>query len=354
MPLGLATEAGVWDGWGPWIGGDREPGEQLKTKLVDAAAYAFVRSLVAVIQVLPLDMGDAVCRVLATLLSRGVSIRRRATQENFDRIFPGATERQKDRLRSEMWHSLLLTACEVAWASRRLHRCNWPLHVQFENNRAMLANLLSPRASVVVTGHYGNFEIGGYVTGLMGFETLAIARRLDNPYLHRWVERFRGAKGQFLIDKDGCADAVNRHLAGGGTLSMLADQHAGDKGCWTHFMGVPASCHKALALFSFAADAPMFVAMTRRIGRRPMQFSIEVAGRVDPSDAADPASADVTAMTDWYNRSMAAGVARDVTQYWWLHRRWRAVPARAAKRLARRMGGDSAATATREDRQQAA
>ena len=45
------------------------------------------------------------------------------------------------------------------------------------------------------------------------------------------------------------APLVDRHLQQAGTLSLLADQHAGDKGCWVDFLGVPASSHKALALF---------------------------------------------------------------------------------------------------------
>lgn len=305
----------------------------MKKKVADFAAYSLVRILVSVIQVMPLDMGDAICRALATLLTSRISIRRRTTDENFKLIFPDATPGQLARLRWEMWHSLLLTTCEVAWASRRLHRCNWSKHVKYSGNRSILEKLLSPRASLMVTGHYGNFEVSGHVVGLMGFESLAIARRLDNEFLHRWVERFRGANGQHLIDKEGCAAEVEKHLAGGGILSLLADQHAGEKGCWTNFMGAPASCHKALALFSFSADAPMCVAVTRRLGGKPMQFVTDCTGVVDPRDASDPAAAGVQSMTQWYNRSLAIAVSKDVSQYWWLHRRWRTPPARVQKRL---------------------
>ena len=42
----------------------------------------------------------------------------------------------------------------------------------------------------------------------------------------------------------------------GGILSLLADQYAGEKGCWVEFMGRPASCHKAVALFTITSGAP--------------------------------------------------------------------------------------------------
>lgn len=299
------------------------------------AAYVAVRLLVALIQTLPLDMGDALCRGLAAAAAGPLGIRRRVTAANLERIFPSATPAQRQALAYRMWHSLLLMVCEVAWAQRRLHLCNWKQHVIFRQNRTMLGTLLSERPVVLVTGHYGNFELGGYVTGLMGFSSLTIARRLDNRFLHRWVERFRGAKGQTMVDKAGCADEVNRHLQAGGILSLLADQHAGTKGCWVNFLGVPASCHKALALFSLSAQAPLMVAATRRINGQPMQFEAICAGVADPLADDDQACQSVPSLTEWYNERLAAVIGGGVEQYWWLHRRWREPPPGVRKRLHR-------------------
>ncbi|MEM9825689.1 MAG: lysophospholipid acyltransferase family protein [Planctomycetota bacterium] len=309
-----------------WIG--------LRRDAVNFCAYGLIRTLVAILGVMPLDMGDSICRGLARLLSGPIPLRGKLIAENLERVFPTASPLQKRELTRRMWHSLLLTACEVAWADRRLHRCNWSQHVQLRDNGLMLRKMLSGRPVVMVTGHFGNFEIGGYVTGLMGFQTLAIARKLDNRFLDAWVQRFRSAKGQFLVDKQGCAPVVDRHLSRGGILSILADQHAGDKGCWVPFMGIPASCHKALALFSLGASAPMVVAATCRLDGRPLQFEISSAGAVDPLEYPDhPALAGVADLTRWYNDRLAAAVSRSVEQYWWLHRRWRSPPARVAKRL---------------------
>lgn len=299
----------------------------------DFAAYALVRLLVAVIQVMPLDMGDSMCRGLAWLVTGPIKIRRRVTDENLRRVFPDADQATRNRLARAMWHHLLLMVCEIAWAQRRLHLSNWNKHVRFRENRKMLAYLLNGRPAVTVTGHFGNFEVGGYVTGLMGFNTLAIARRLDNAFLHDWVERFRGARGQHLVDKAGCAPVVESHLKGGGILALLADQHAGHKGCWVNFLGVPASCHKALALFSLGANAPMMVGATRRIDGRPMQFELSCAGVADPANDVDDVCTSVTSLTQWYNRRMADAIGEAVEQYWWLHRRWRTPPPRIEKRL---------------------
>lgn len=315
--------------------------KNISTPILDAIAYVIVRGIVSIIQVLPLDMGDHLCRALARLLAGPLAIRKRIISQTLEKVYPSIDASQRRQLTLAMWHHLMLMVCEVAWAQRRLHRSNWTEHVRYQGNREILGASLSPRPSVIVSGHFGNFEIGSYTLGLMGMKTLAIARSLDNPFLHRWVERFRGAKGQRLVDKNGCAPVVEQFMREGGTLSLLADQHAGEKGQWVDFCGIPASCHKALALFSLANDAPMLASYTRRVEGRPMQFESALMESVDPLLADEhgqkcPECESVESLTIWYNRQLERIIDRAPEQYWWLHRRWRTPSARTAKRLERK------------------
>lgn len=311
---------------------------RLRATVIDALAYAVVRTVVGVIQILPMDMGDHLCRFLAIVLTGPLAIRRRVIADTLDSVFPTASSAQSHQLTLSMWHHLTLMICEVAWAQRRLHRVNWTDHIRLIGNRKILGTSLVPRPSVLVSGHFGNFEIGCYTFGLMDLKTIAIARTLDNAYIHRWVERFRGAKGQRLVDKNGCAPIVDQFMRDGGTLSLLADQHAGNKGLWVDFCGIPASCHKGLALFALTNDAPMLALYTRRVDGRPMQFESALMDMVDPLADDDEhsrvACESVESLTLWYNRQLERIIDLAPEQYWWLHRRWRTPPPRIAQRFA--------------------
>ena len=310
--------------------------QQLGTLGVDFVLYGIVRVLISVLQTLPADMGDKLCHSLAWLVTTGpFKIRHKITKHNLEQIFPDASEEDRKRLEYAMWHHLLLMVCEIAWAQRRLHLTNWSQYIVFRENRKTLGHLLSRRPKVTVTGHFGNFEVGGYLTGLMGFSTLTIARKLDNIFLHRWVERFRSAKGQHMVDKEGCAPAVDAHLKNGGILTLLADQHAGPKGCWVDFLGVPASCHKALSLFALSSNAPMMIGSTTRITGSPMRFEMSCSDIADPDDDPDGNCASIKSLTQWYNAGLARDINKSVEQYWWLHRRWRTPPPKIAARFAK-------------------
>ena len=121
-------------------------------------------------------------------------------------------------------------------------------------------------------------------------------------------------------------------LASGGTIALLGDQHAGDKGCWVEFLGRLASCHKAVAVFTIAGGAPMAVCFAKRLGK-PLHFEVGMVDMADPALGGAECEG-VKPLTEWYNRQLESIILEAPEQYWWVHRRWRQPPAKVKKRLA--------------------
>ena len=111
--------------------------------------------------------------------------------------------------------------------------------ITLHNADQMVRAFFDDRPTVLVCGHYGNFEVSAYVLGILGFPSYTIARPLDNPYLDRFLNDFRGLTGQYILSKTGSSKQVEAVLAGGGILALLGDQYAGPKGCWVDFFGTP-------------------------------------------------------------------------------------------------------------------
>lgn len=285
--------------------------------------YFLIRIVVCVVQSLSMDSCQRLARWLAWLAYDVLRIRRKTTDENLRHAFPEWTDRERMTLARRMWEHMTLMLCEIVHVPRKIHETNWReyVHIPRDEMRVMVEHLLSPRPSVLVSGHFGNFEVGGVVSGLLGFPTFTVARPLDNPYLHTFVTRFRERTGQFMLPKRGSARQLDAILQAGGTMVLLADQAAGPKGCWVEFFGRPASCNKAVALFSLVNRAPMLMVYSRR--KRPLHFEIGVTAVFDPLK---DEMAGVKPLTQWYNRQLEAMVRRAPEQYWWLHDRWKLKP----------------------------
>lgn len=303
---------------------------------LDWLAYLTLRCVFCWIQSISLENCDRLCRLLANMVSDGTSLRRKTIDDNLELVYGQLAPKHRRLLRRKMWHHLFLMVCEIAHAPRKIHRTNWREHFYMPHKQEIFQAMTDGRATVLVTGHYGNFEVAGHTTGLFGVPPASIARPLDNPYLDEFFNEFRSATGQQILPKEGSSTAVQKLLENNGLLAILADQHAGGKGCWVDFFGHPTSCHKALALFVLSAKAPMVVNYTRRLDR-PLRFEMGATGIADPALLDSPSPPEyldsVQSLTAWYNARLEDAIRLSPEQYWWLHRRWREVPPAQLKRL---------------------
>jgi KDO2-lipid IV(A) lauroyltransferase len=289
--------------------------------VIDYLAYVIVRVLICVVQAMRMETGRAAARWLAWLFADVIHLRGRVVDENLRHAFPDLSADDRQCLARQMWEHLFLLVIEVAHTPRKVHETNWRQFVRLRSVAPLVRLLIGERPVIVVTGHFGNFELGGYMLGVLGFPTYTVARNLDNPHLDRFIARFRGATGQHIIPKNGGYDQILDVLGHGGTMAFLADQYAGDKGCWVDFFGRPASSHKAIALLAMEHDAPVAVCYARRRDR-PMSFEMVTHAIADPRSKADDV-ATVRAMTQWYTKQLEEAIRAAPGQYWWLHRRWK-------------------------------
>jgi KDO2-lipid IV(A) lauroyltransferase len=298
--------------------------------LIDFCVYLLVRVLIAVIQALPLSACEKIADALATLAGRVFRIRGSVVEENLRIAFPTMSAQERDAIVFQMWRHLILMIVEIAQTPRKIHETNWKEHSHIVNQEQFVRTLLSGRPLVVISGHFGNFELGGYLMGLFGFPTYTVARTLDNRFLDRFVNDFRGRTGQYMLPKQGSGADIQKVLERGGILTLLGDQHAGQRQCWVNFFGKPASTHKAVSVFSLGNKAPTMVSYARRLDRI-LHYEVGPEAICDPG-AADFELGTIPLLAQWYTDHLESLIRRSPGQYWWLHRRWKGEPGVRRKR----------------------
>lgn len=289
--------------------------------IVDFLVYLAVRVLICIVQTMRIEAGQAAARWLAWFFCDVLRIRAAVVDDNLAHAFADLSAQQRRTIARRMWEHLFLLVLEVAHTPRKIHETNWRHYISLRDSDRLVRLLLSDRPTLIITAHFGNFELAGYVLAVLGFPTHTVARTLDNRYLDRFVNRFRGGTGQHMIPKKGGFDQILDVLARGGTMTFLADQYAGPKGCWVEFFGRPASAHKAIALLALDNDAPVAICSARRIGP-PLHIELGTTATVDPRDAGDEVGS-IRELTQWYTRCLEQIIRRTPQQYWWLHRRWK-------------------------------
>jgi KDO2-lipid IV(A) lauroyltransferase len=266
----------------------------------------------------------ASARGLGSILHQIDAKHRRRAVRNIARSLPHLPREQIIQIaRGSMEHFLQL-GVEVLFTTRMVQLDTWAQQFSFRGLEQALDLVLAKRPCILVTGHYGNWEILGYVMALLGIDLSAVARPIDNPLVNDWLMGVRQAKGLRIITKWGASDEMTSLLDRGGTLAFIGDQNAGDKGMFVPFFGRLASAYKSIGLLAIRYDAPVICGYARRVGEQ-FRFELGVTDIIHPQDwkaADDP----LYYLTARYTRAIETMIRQSPEQYLWTHRRWKSRP----------------------------
>ena len=307
-----------------------------RSNLADFAVYFAVRVVVCFLQTLSFR---AACKVANGLAWVAYQIDRRhrlVALDNLRHAFGDGDKAERDQLVRAVYRHFCTMLMEIVHLPRMLHPQNWKRHMTLRNPKAILDVLLSDRPVLIISSHFGNWELGGYILALLGFRTHAIARPLDNPHVDAFLRRFREHSGQKVLNKDGHFDKMQNVLATKGIMLTLGDQDAGQKGQFVDFFGRPASTHKAVALLALEYNVPMIVLTNTRApssgapGSGDWRYTGEVGDVIYPEEYRDRLDA-VPSLTQRFTSALERMIRLHPEQYFWLHRRWKHQPKRRGK-----------------------
>jgi len=286
--------------------------------------YLALRIAVMFIYMFNVETNLQTARFLGRLLWNHYHRGRKRALNNLRASYPDKSEEWIRRVGRRSFEQLAMLAIDIMFSPRLVKTYNWKDYARFKNTEMAKWMMKENRGVLMVTGHYGNFEISGYLLGLFGFNIYSIARPLDNRYISRYLYSVRQRHTQKVIDKKGASALMPKILQTGATLAFIADQDAGRKGVFVDFFGRKASTYKSIGLLAITYDLPIIVGYSRRIENR-FFFEFGINRIIRPQewkDREDP----LEWVTAEYTKAIEAFVREDPTQYWWLHRRWKHRP----------------------------
>jgi len=187
------------------------------------------------------------------------------------------------------------------------------------------AALAAGRPVMLLTGHYGNWELSSIVAALSGAPVVALARAQNKfPRLYRLLVSYRESKGCTIVHKGGAMRRLIAALEAGQPVGIVGDQ-ATRQGVLVELFGRPALFATGPFDLAYAKGAVVLPVFIRRI--RGAHHHI----MVDPAIAVDRSLSQEHAIRQSITRFAAAlthHVTEDPSQWLWMHKRWKHTPAR--------------------------
>jgi len=297
-----------------------------RNKIVDWLEYLLARLGAMILPVIPIPVLYRLARWAGRLAFLVDRKHRRRALEHVRASYDDWDDDQVRRIARQGLESAVLLAVEMMITPRLISPLTFVRHVRFGRIGPLLRQIIAEQSgAIVVTGHFGNWEVPGYTLAVLGMPATVVARPLDNRLVDAYLREIRQRPGLRIVDKKGAAAVVDGILADGGVVCFVADQDAGRRGVFVDFFGRPASTYRSIALLAIRCNVPIFVCYARRLAGG-FRFEIDTAGVITPDQWAG-VDDEVRWITQTYTRMLESVIRTDPGQYFgWAHRRWKHQP----------------------------
>jgi KDO2-lipid IV(A) lauroyltransferase len=192
--------------------------------------------------------------------------------------------------------------------------------IDVEGEEHLKKALQREKGAVILTAHFGNFDIMPLITVAHGYKLTVITKEIRNETINDLWMDVRAADGLSFVPAHNsfrdCLKALRRNEL----VGFVFDQNMKrGEGIFVDYFGKPASTTPGLAYMSAQAKAPVVPVFIYPKGKH--RHIMRVLPAIEPPENRKPES--IEQATLHYNRVLEDVVREDPEQWIWMHRRWK-------------------------------
>jgi KDO2-lipid IV(A) lauroyltransferase len=232
-------------------------------------------------------------------------------------------EKSKEEIRAiakRSFQNLGMTAVEF-FRIPRMDVKTFKKRVKMEGLEEALGLLEKKKGALLLIGHFGNWELMGLMSKVIGHPIMVIAKPMKkNQWMDQFITRIRNRGGLEVISNIKASRKVIQALSQNRVVGILIDQRAKrSEGIWADFFGRKAPTTPALAVLAMKTGAPVVPVFMIRNGFRKHRLLVK-----EPLELIHTGNIkkDVEANTQLFNHTLESMIRQYPDQWFWVHQRW--------------------------------
>ncbi|HXG57406.1 MAG TPA: lysophospholipid acyltransferase family protein [Thermoanaerobaculia bacterium] len=290
-----------------------------KNPLLERAEYAVYRMARALLG----GMSDAAVQRWGSRLGAASAVlirkRDRMAMRNLRLAFPHEPEHELRRILDACWRHMgrevaAHVKAQTFTREEILSRCD------VTGKELVDESVARGKGTIIMTAHFGSWEIAGLATSALIPNIKTIYRPLDNRLLERDLARLRETTGLVVIDRKGAARELMRTLSENGIIGLLPDQAVLPReGVLATFMGRKAWTTPLPAKLALRHGSTIVFVFCIPDGLR-YRLRFEEPIRADELSEAER---DPVALTERINDVISRQIRARPELWLWMHDRWK-------------------------------
>ena len=195
--------------------------------------------------------------------------------------------------------------------------------IEFKNSHILEDAIKSKRKIILITAHYGNWELlPPAIASKFRVELIGVGRKLDSPVMDRVLIKNREQFGVKMIYRKGAMKALIRALKANKIVGVLLDQHLGEKqgGVEVNFFNKKVFQSPIASILARNFNAIVIPAF---ISTDDYKNYIVTFYNPLPTIKTHNIEDDILKMTQAQSDIMQEVISNRPKEWFWVHRRWK-------------------------------
>jgi KDO2-lipid IV(A) lauroyltransferase len=281
-----------------------------------------------VIAVLPLRAALWFGRRFGELAYFVVYPRTKVALEQIAWAIPELSRSERRRTIRAMYRQFGQGMMEFFRLPRMVERGEFDRIVTVEGEHIIRDAFAQGKGLLILTAHYGNFELLATLFAARGYQVNLVTRKLRNGVLDRyWAAQRRRLKIRAIFKTQSLKEVIGR-LRRNEAMGYVLDQNMGPgQGVFVDFFGRPACTVGVVAVLAKRFGSPVVPVFIARDPEDPTRHRIVFEPPVAyESRAGDKSDADIVENTQRYTAIIERRVRERPDHWIWIHKRWKTRP----------------------------
>ncbi|MDZ7724572.1 MAG: lysophospholipid acyltransferase family protein [candidate division KSB1 bacterium] len=284
--------------------------------------YTLTRGVARLVQSLSPDTAVRAGRILGRFVYHIIPLRKDVALDNLRKSFPQRTERELRGILLRTYQHFGQTFTEFMRTPIRSEQ-EMKNRVVMKNPRVLKDALSMKKGTILMTGHFGNWEIMGAAIATLYTPLAVLAKAQRNASVDKMINEYRTAAHIETVPLGLAVRGVLKALRQGKAMALLADQNAKKDSIFVPFLGRKAATAPGPALFALKTGAP--VVFGACVMRKDGCYSV-IYERLKTDDIQGVSEENIRILTERHVQTLERFIQRYPDHWFWMHKRWRTRP----------------------------
>jgi len=281
-------------------------------------SYYLLAPILKLIGMLPSRVLYRLADFVAFVLRDVIGYRKKVVEENLRNSFPEKTEAERRAIARESYTHLADRVVENLKCIS-ISKAEVQERVTVRNIEMTYEWYEQGRNVVILVGHIGSWELGGYKASLiLKHKTYAVVSLLSNPRFNAMIQRTRGKMGMVLIGMQHAKEFFARKMQGLGAVILISDQSPANpkNGYWTNFLHQDTCFFTGGERYARQHDCAVLFVKIKQTARGYYDFEL-----IKICDS--PAELPENGITQKYVELLEQTLHERPADWLWSHKRWK-------------------------------